>query len=133
MTKEHVHQVITHLEKQLSDRLEKLWKVFNWSGGILIAITGGMVLLGQNQDIVSDSSRYIASTVILILTVYAYLWIKENLKFENKIRDQLESIFDKELNYPKLKELRPDKAILGYKLAILLLGSTALIATWIRF
>ena len=56
-----------------------------------------------------------------------------NLKFEGKIRDQLDKIFAEELNYPAYKELQPDKAKFGYKVVILLLGGVALLATWLDF
>lgn len=123
-----------YLETQLSHRLEKLWRVFSWCSSILISITAGVIALPKTHGVIfSISQLLIISSVILILTIYAYLWIDENLKFEGKIRDQLDKIFAEELNYPAYKELRPDKAKFGYKVVILLLGAVALLATWLDF
>ena len=123
-----------YLETQLSHRLEKLWRVFSWCSSILISITAGVIALPKTHDVIfSISQLLIISSVILILTIYAYLWIDENLEFEGKIRDQLDKIFAEELNYPAYKELRPDKAKFGYKVVILLLGAVALLATWLDF
>jgi len=123
-----------YLETQLSQRLEKLWRVFSWCSSILISITAGVIALPKTHGVIfSISQLLIISSVILILTIYAYLWIDENLKFEGKIRDELDKIFAEELSYPAYKELRPDKAKFGYKVVILLLGAVALLATWLDF
>ena len=45
----------------------------------------------------------------------------------------MEVTFEEQMSYPKLKEIRPDKAIFGYKAVILLLGAIAAIATWISY
>lgn len=52
----------------------------------------------------------IVSIVVIILTLYAYLWIKENLEFEGKIKDEIDGVFKEEYNYIQLKTLRPDNA-----------------------
>lgn len=125
-------QCIQILQTLLSHRLEKLWRVFSWCSSILISITAGVIALPKTHGVIFNISQLILITsVILILTVYAYLWINENLKFEGKIRDQLDKIFAEELNYPAYKELRPDKAKFGYKAVILLLGIVTLAATWV--
>lgn len=121
------------LENQLSQRLEKLWRVFSWCSSILISITAGVIALSKTKsNEFTIGQLLIISSIIIILTIYAYLWIDENLKLEGKIRDQLDTIFAEELNYPAYKELRPDKARFGYKAVILLLGLVALTATWLN-
>jgi hypothetical protein len=126
--------IIQSLEKHLSERIEKLWRVFSWTSSILIAIAGGMIILGKKERLRFDTHELILiSSIILILTLYAYLWINENLKLESKIRNQMDLIFEKQMSYSELKEIRPDKAIFGYKVVILLLGLTAVIATWISY
>lgn len=126
--------IIQSLESQLTHRLEKLWRVFSWCSSILISITAGVIVLPKAYKMLfSTEQLFIISFVILILTVYAYLWLDENLKMEGKIRDQLDKIFTEELNYPAIKELRPDKAKFGYKAVILLLGAVAFVATWLDF
>ena len=126
--------LLPSLETELNHRVEKLWRVFSWCSSILISITAGVIALPKTHGInFTTAELLIISSIILILTVYAYLWIDENLKFEGKIRDQLDKIFAEELNYPAYKELQPDKAKFGYKVVILLLGGVALLATWLDF
>lgn len=126
--------ILKTLETQLSHRLEKLWRVFSWCSSILISITAGVIALSKTKDNeLTVGQLLIISCVILILTIYAYLWIDENLKMEGKIRDQLDKIFAEELNYAAYKEIRPDNAKFGYKAVILLLGLVALLATWLEF
>lgn len=82
------------LQTQLSQRLEKFWRVFSWCSSILISISAGVIALPiTNGTIFSLAQLILISSVILILIFYAYLWIDENLKMEGKIRDQLDKIF----------------------------------------
>jgi hypothetical protein len=121
--------IITTLETQLSQRLEKLWRVFSWCSSILISITGAVLFANHSSKIkLAWQECTIVSIVVIILTLYGYLWMNENVKMEGKIRDQLDKIFTEELHYPAYKELRPDKAKFGYKAVILLLGAVALLA-----
>jgi hypothetical protein len=123
-----------YLETQLSQRLEKLWRVFSWCSSILISITAGLIATSAAKDFhITDTGRVLVSAIIIIVTVYAWAWIQENLQFERNIRDQIDKIFEEELSYPQLKTLRPDKARFGYKHVILLLGLVALAATWVDF
>lgn len=127
-------QIIQSLESQLSHRLEKLWRVFSWCSSILISITGAVLLAARSDKIqLLPQDNVLISIVVIALTLYAFLWIKENLRFESKIRDQMDAIFETELNYPQLKQLRPDKARFGYLAVIILLGSAALAATWMGY
>ena len=132
MEEKNIPLVIQHLEKQLADRLEKLWKVFSWSSSILISIAGGIIFLTKNSVIKFDNAELILiSLMIGILTLYAWLWIRENLELEGKIRDQLDDLFANRIKYPFISKLRPDRAKFGYKVVVLLLGATALLATWL--
>jgi len=135
MAESKLDHLLQSLESQLSLRLEKLWRVFSWCSSILISITGGVILAARAKEkplLLFPYDHVIVSSVIVIVTVYAWLWLNENLKFEAKIRDQMEKIFEDELNYPQIRDLRPDKqARFGYKDVILLLGFVALAATWV--
>jgi len=134
MEENRIPVIIQSLEKQLAERIEKLWRVFSWSASILITIAGGMAILGKKEKLGFEIYELLLITVIiLVLTLYAFLWINENLRLESKIRNQLDSIFEKQLNYPLLKELRPDRVTFGYKAVIILLGIISLIATWLNF
>jgi hypothetical protein len=130
-----VNQILQTLETQLNQRLEKLWRVFTWCSSILITITGGVILAARTKEkslLRFPQDPIIISSIIVILTIYSWLWIQENLKIEKNIRDLLDKMFE-ELNYPQLKTLRPDKARFGYKHVILLLGLLALAATWVDY
>jgi hypothetical protein len=130
-----VNQILQTLETQLNQRLEKLWRVFTWCSSILITITGGVILAARTKEkslLRFPQDPIIISSIIVILTIYSWLWIRENLKIEKNIRDLLDKMFE-ELNYPQLKTLRPDKARFGYKHVILLLGLLALAATWVDY
>jgi hypothetical protein len=130
-----VNQILQTLETQLNQRLEKLWRVFTWCSSILITITGGVILAARTKEkslLRFPQDPIIISSIIVILTIYSWLWIRENLKMEKNIRDLLDKMFE-ELNYPQLKTLRPDKARFGYKHVILLLGLLALAATWVDY
>ncbi|HEV8503821.1 MAG TPA: hypothetical protein VGQ53_00420 [Chitinophagaceae bacterium] len=130
-----MNQILQTLETQLNQRLEKLWRVFTWCSSILITITGGVILAARTKEkslLRFPQDPIIISSIIVILTIYSWLWIRENLKMEKNIRDLLDKMFE-ELNYPQLKTLRPDKARFGYKHVILLLGLLALAATWVDY
>lgn len=123
--------ILNTLESQLSHRLEKLWRVFSWCSSILISMTAGVIAASASKEIVIENTgRLLISAVIIILTTYAWLWINENLKFERIIRDQINKIFEDDLNYPQMNTLRSDGAKFGYKVVITLLGLVALAATW---
>jgi hypothetical protein len=128
----HSSKILDTLQAQLNHRLEKLWRVFNWCSSILISITAGVIAASASKDFsLTNAGRVSISLIIIIVTIYAWAWIQENLKFERNIRDQVDKIFEEELNYPQLKLLRPDRAKYGYKEVIVLLGMVALAATWV--
>lgn len=126
-------EIISSLQTQLSQRLEKLWNVFSWCSGILISIIGAVLFVNRLGGVALQVKEcLIISLVIVILTAYAYFWLDENLGFEKKVRDEIDRIFETEFKDTRMKSLRPDKAKFGYKAVILLLGSTALVATWLN-
>lgn len=124
--------ILDALENQLNHRLTKLWNVFSWSSGILVSITGGIITLKKIKSITLEvTEQYILTGVIIVFTLYAWLMIKENLKYEGKIRDQIDILMKDDFSYPQFKELRPDKAVFGYKHVVLLLGIAALATIWV--
>ncbi len=133
MTENNIHTIIQHLEKQLDHRLDKLWKIFSWTSSIFVGIIGGILVLTRIQEKALEfSDRILISIVILILTFYAFQWLKENLKFEGIIRNQLETLFNENLKYHKISEIRPHEAKYGFTAVVLLLGSVAVLAVWLE-
>lgn len=128
-------KILANLETQLNHRLEKLWRVFSWSSSILISIIAAVIAatrLKGKSVLLFPYDHTIISVVILVITIYAWQWLNENLKFETAIRDQTEKIIEEEFNYPEIKKIRPDqKAVFGYKDVIILLCLVALAATWL--
>lgn len=123
---------VQSLEKQLAIRLEKLWKIFSWTSSLLVAIIAGLVAISRSPEFMALrlSECIFISAVIIILTAYAYFWLNENLRLESAIRDELQSIFKVEIKDEKQYSIRPDHAKFGYKVVSLLLGMSALFATW---
>ena len=102
----------------------------------MVTIIGGVIVLSRTQEdsdgyVLDITDRFLFSIVTFILTVYAYLWLSENLKFEREIRNQLDEIFIQDLKYSQISEIRPDYAKFGYSVVIILLGITALMAIWL--
>lgn len=121
---------VQSLENQLGQRIDKLWKIFSWTSNVLITITGGIIVLTKIKKVALTPEEGISiSAIILILTIYAFFWLGENLNLESEIRDKLAEIFNEQTPYQKIKN-RPDKAFYGYRAVILVLGATALYTTW---
>jgi hypothetical protein len=121
--------VIALLETQINQRLEKLWKVFSWCSSILISIAGAVIVLPKTHGVIfSLRDDVLVSILTIVVTTFAYLWIMENVRFEKKIRDELDALLEKEYGYSQLKTLRPDNAIFGYSTAVISLGLVTLFA-----
>jgi len=131
MNRQGTDTILHTLETQLNQRLEKLWKVFNWCSGTLISLSAIVLAAAASKDYhLTVAGHILISAIIIIVTIYSWAWIEENLVFEKNIRDQIDAIFKEELSYPELKTLRPDKAKFGYKDVVLLLGFVALMSVW---
>ena len=134
MDKANVQIIVQSLEKQLADRLEKLWRIFSWSSSIFLSLIAGLIVLRKWQGKTLEwHEQGIISFAILVIAFYAWQWIDENLRFERKIRDQLDVLFEQHISYSGLKALRPDRARFGYKMVIILLALAALVTTWMEF
>lgn len=129
----NVQIILQSLEKQLSDRLEKLWRIFSWTSSVFLSLIAGIIVLQKSEGkILNVPERGIISFAIIVIAFYAWQWIDENLKFERKIRDQLDMLFEEHINYTGLKALRPDRARFGYKMVIVLLALAALATAWMQ-
>lgn len=133
MEEKNVPNVINSLEEQLNQRLEKLWRIFSWTSSILIAISGGVIVLLRKKDKIELVliDRILISIVVIALAIYSLIWIHKNLNIEKEIRIQLEKIYEEELNYTDYKKLNPTKTKFGYRTVICLLGITSLVAIWL--
>jgi hypothetical protein len=50
MNEKNIPLIIQTLEKQLWERIEKLWRVFIWTSNIQIAITAGIFFLAKRAN-----------------------------------------------------------------------------------
>ena len=125
-------RLLDTLEKELAQRLEKLWRIFTWCSGILISITTGLLVTMRavQKFALYPKDRIILSFIILILGTYAFLWLKENLSIETNIRNKIESIYQIHFSEPYLKK-RPDNVKYGYLHVILILSLLALLTIWL--
>ena len=125
-------QILQHLEEELSHRLEKLWRVFSWCSSILLSLIGGIIVAtrGIAKFNLLAQDRTIFTCLILIIVLYGWLWIRENLKLETRLRDEIDKIFEEDFQYSALRKLRPDKARFGYAPVLILLGVVALTVIW---
>jgi membrane protein YdbS with pleckstrin-like domain len=122
-------EIIHYLETQLSQRLEKLWRVFSWCSSVLISIAGAVIVLPKTHGVIfSFRDDVLVSILTIVVTTFAYLWIMENIRFEKRLRDELDALIEKEYGYSQLKTLRPDKATFGYSTAVISLGLVTLLA-----
>ena len=116
------------LDKERGHRRDKVWKIFSWSGTLLIAITGGTVALktDPSNDFEFDwSLRGVLVASVVFLLAYAILWIRQNLAIENTVQEAL-CEYDRELD---IKQVIPEAhPKFGYTAALLMLAVAAIIA-----
>lgn len=112
---------------ELSHRRTKIWNIFSWSSGILIAITGGVIALktGNPPAELSKLSNIILTLAVAVLCTCAYLWIKQNMVIERNAEELLNDL-DKEL------ELKMPRGpfYFGYTPALIVLTLAAFAAIW---
>jgi uncharacterized membrane protein YkvI len=110
------------MEHELDYRRTKQWNVFSWSSGILVAITGAMLAL-QRSEALSKTQRVPITIAVLVLTVFACLWLDYNSKQEKRTAEQVKA----DTNW----NVRGDNPPPGYRGAVILLAVAALFAIWV--
>jgi hypothetical protein len=122
------HESVVDLAcKELDFRREKQWDIFSWCSTILVAITGGAIVLqvGPQPHQLLPVQRRIISLAVVVLVGYAVLWLSHNWKMEKKARSCLS---DDKLWGPTSRDLVA--WVVGYRVALVLLGAAALLAVW---
>jgi len=109
------------IRAELEYRRNKQSEVFSWCSTILVAITGGLILL---RVPLTTGQQGVLSWAIVVLVAHAVSWIGHNAHLEDvakrSIRGQAAS---------RLWDHYAPSA--GYRSAVLLLGVGALVATWL--
>jgi len=121
------------LADELQHRRDKLWKIFSWTSGLLVAVIGGVAAISAKNDMELNGWP-VAVAIILAaaaLTVYSTGWIHQNLRIEQRVMDSLEKL-DKKLG---IDQIQWGKPLFGYSMTIVLLciaaiGASVLTATW---
>ena len=120
-------EIIRH---EVGYRREKQWKIFSWSATLLVAAIAGVVTLVGDDKFKFPlwPQRAAMAVALIVITVYACLWIHENIMFEARARDALISFLK---NTGISEEMIPHPRIsphFGYSATLILL-SIAAVAT----
>lgn len=121
---------------EIKFRMDKLWRIFSWTSTVLVAITGGTIVLRAENEL-SLGHRSVIAGAAIVLALYAVLWLSQNLRLEGQARDAL-AAHDEALGVASYNDAiggvlpRPDVGILiGYNLTVLLLALAAVIAAFV--
>ena len=112
--------------KELEYRRKKQWDIFSWCSTILVALTGGVIVLQTREHAyqLHTSQKIAISISVIAIMVYAMLWLSYNWTREQEFL----KIFDADETSKPAGNKRP---YFGYRGAILLLSVGALLATWL--
>jgi hypothetical protein len=112
--------------EEITFRMNKLWRIFQWASTVLVAITGGVITLQTGKAFLVNSHRYIIAVSSIVIGVYALIWLQQNLRLESLAREAL-AAHDKALGIHAYNSTiggmlpRPDIGIvIGYKITVLL-------------
>ena len=120
-------QVIELARYELDYRRKKQWDIFSWVVTILVSVIGGLIALTWKGEIKPDLvSRTAMAFALVVLTVYAIVWIRENLEAEKHADEAVRTllrgkglevdVFRKSSSFP-----------LGYVGVVLLIGIAAVV------
>jgi hypothetical protein len=108
-------------------RREKQWRIFSWTTALLLAAIGGIVALaGKGEFRFPCLLRGLMALALGTVAAYAWLWIRENIKFEAMAREDLMQI-DQSLG---INFRVPDPSahpLFGYGATVILLAVAAIL------
>jgi hypothetical protein len=123
--------------KEISYRMDKLWRIFSWTSTILVAMIGGTIALRTGKTNLSLVHQILLAVAAGVLGFYAVMWLTQNLRLERSARDALVA-HDRALGIgPYVESIdgalpRPDRGIVvGYSLTVALLSVAAIAAALI--
>ena len=126
--------------KEISFRMDKLWRIFSWTSTVLVAMIGGTIALRTGRTGETDLSlvhQIVLAVAAGVLGLYAVIWLRQNLRLERRARDAL-AAHDRALGIgPYVESIdgalpRPDRGIVvGYSLTVALLSLAAIVAALI--
>jgi hypothetical protein len=123
--------------EEITFRVTKLWWIYSWASSVLLAITGGVIALRTGTRPLEPLYQALIAASAVVVGVYAILWLRQNLKFEELARSAL-AAHDDALGINRYNAsidgslFRPDLGILvGYKLTVVFLTVAAVAASLI--
>ena len=127
--------IVDILRHDLDYRRSTLWNVFSWCSTLLIAIAGGATALQmRHANSLNTTQKLIASLAVSILVAYGFGWLTHNVNREWEIRDCLNDHLIGVKDEPiEDKFWRKSPTAGGERVAVLFLGSAALLAIWLPF
>jgi hypothetical protein len=109
---------------------EKEWRVFSWASSIQLGIIGGVITIaGIHGFLFPLPHRLLLATASLILALYSFVWIRQNLKREENTLNAL-SKYDADLSIESSGWSIKAPQI-GYLLTIFLLEAAVLLTIWL--
>ncbi len=120
------------LYKEIGYRREKQWKIFSWTNGILVSIIGGVIALtGKDKEFaLKPLHKALLISAIITLATYAWIWIKENQNFIERILDRgkrYDIKLDLDVIISRKHRLSRMQRIIGYFGTILLITVAAIL------
>ena len=114
-------------QKALDDRRDKAWRIFSWTSSILLAVTGGLVAIADKgeQRIPLIPHGTFLWLAILVLTVYACVWIDQNQSLADNA-GRIVRTYDEHLGIQT--GYNPKKVVIGYITTVVLLAGAATLA-----
>lgn len=136
------------LENQLNQTIEKMWKIFNWTSTIFLAIIGGLFILsrklsskctaGSTSTFLDANEKLILGGVVIVALIYSGYWLHQNSKKARLLRSMLSAITDLieiEVSENKTHKLyvKPKEFFIyiGYIHVTIILGIITLLAIFI--
>lgn len=122
------------LRKEIEASRDKAWKVFSWVSTVLLGTVGGLVAFASKSN--SDTllscwpHRFLLLASVIVLAVYASLWVRQNLKSEEYLLERVKE-FEIRARIRKQEEKIYGKPWFGYRLTIVLLAVAAIAAIWL--
>ncbi len=97
MTEENENKLFVWkaINDEIAFRRDKRWKIFSWSGTILIMIMGGIITLKTDPKRLALFSVEMKAAVIIgisVITFFSIAWIRQNLAIEKKAKENLKEI-----------------------------------------
>lgn len=118
---------------ELLYRREKQWHIFAWTSTLLVAVIGGAITLAgkacspAKPDVAYSTIQCILMALaVMVLSSYAWIWIKENMRLEELARAKVIKL----LEAHGMDEVLPDPQELpiGYVGVVVLLTIGAVLA-----